>query len=84
MSLRETLGNRQWLKDNEKGLKSLFPDTWTLDANLCMVRVGFGLKLLGVDWRSDEELIKVLVFLEKTGLLLRQNGHQLRTNPSTV
>ena len=71
MSLKATLGNSTWLDDNRAAMLDLFPKTWTLMSNFNVLRFGFGLKLLGVDWRSYDELTNVLVFCERAGLLLR-------------
>jgi len=79
----KTLGSLEWLAANEDGLKKLLPETWTLDTNLNGMKIGFGLKLLGVDWRSVDDFSRVMVFLEKTGLLLRKD-YQVRANPSRV
>lgn len=81
--LRKTLGNREWLTANETAIKSLLPVTWTLATNLDGPRLGFGLKLLGVDWSSADEFGLVMVFLEKVGLLQRRD-YQVRANPSRV
>lgn len=47
------------------------------------LKVGFGLKLLGVDWRSEKELIKCLVFFEKIGLIERF-GMDIQANPKSI
>lgn len=83
-SLQATLGSRDWLPKNEDAIKRLLPDTWTHIENLDGLRIGFQLKLIGVDWRSELEFGKVMVFLEKVGLMQRQNGYQVRANPSRV
>jgi len=65
MSLQDTLGNEQWLRDNEDKVKALLPDTWTHMGNLNGLQIGFGLKLLGIDWRSEDEFGRVMLFLER-------------------
>ena len=84
MSLESTLGKRDWLSRNEDNIKRILPDTWTLLDNLNVLKLGMGLKLAGIDWRSPEELVKVMVFLERIGFLERRNGYQVRANPSRV
>lgn len=82
--MRDTLGNIDWLRANEEKIKDLLPQTWTHIENLSGLKLGYGLKLLGVDWRNEQQFGAVMVFLEKTGLMLRQNGFQVRANPNSV
>lgn len=84
MSLKDTLGNEQWLRENEPKIKALLPDTWTHMENLNGMKIGFGFKLLGIDWRSEEQFGKCMLFLEKLGMMQRQNGFQVRANPDSV
>lgn len=76
--MKDTLGNEQWLRDNEVKIRELLPPTWTHMENLNCLKIGFGLKLLGIDWRSKEEFGRVMVFLEKIGMLQRRNVYQIR------
>jgi hypothetical protein len=71
-NLKETLGNEKWLRKNEDSLKKLLLETWTHMHNLNGLKIGFGLKLIGVDWRSDDELSKIMLWLEKVGIMVRQ------------
>lgn len=82
--MNTTLGNPRWLRDNETKIKDMFPKTWTHMDNLNIVSMGFKLKLLGVDWRSKDQLLKSILFLERTGFLIRQNKYQVRANPGRV
>lgn len=83
MSLIDTLGNEDWLKDNEEGIKEMLPETWTHIHNINGLQLGFRMKLLGIDWRSEDEFAKVMVFLQKTGFLL-MDGLKVRRNPNTI
>lgn len=80
MNLEPTLGSEEWLRNNEDALKKLLPDTWTHIHNVDGLKLGFGLKLLGVDWRSENEFARVLVYFERIGLLVRQ-GMTVKRNP---
>jgi len=71
MNLMDTLGNEQWMAENEGKIKALLPETWTHMQNINGLQLGFGLKLLGIDWRSQDEFGKCMVFFERTGLMLR-------------
>lgn len=79
-NLRGTIDNRVWLRENEQALKALFPETWTHVENLNGLELGFGMKLIGIDWRSTAEFSFVLIVLEKLGLTLR-DGLTVRRNP---
>lgn len=81
MNLIDTLGNKTWLKENEAKIKEMLPETWTHMENLNGLKLGFHLKLIGVDWRSQDEFGRVMLFLEKIGMLQRQNGYHVRANP---
>lgn len=83
-TLAATLGNKDWLARNEDGIKKLLPDTWTHAENLgpMILKIGFGIKVLGVPWSTTEEFGRIMVFFERIGLMQRQNGYQVRANPS--
>ena len=80
MSLVDTIGNQAWLEKNETAIKKLLPPTWTHVENINMLQVGYGLKLLGVDWRSDEELARCMAFFVSARLMLR-DGWLFRARP---
>lgn len=82
-NLQSTLGNEDWLRENETEIKSALPETWTHINNLNGLQFGFKLKLLGLDWRSEEEFGKVMFFLERIGLMLR-DGQNVRRNPHSI
>ena len=81
--LQSTIGNSEWLKKNEQAIKDMFPNTWTHMDNLNGLQIGFKMKLLGIDWRSEEQFSKVMVFLEKTKLILR-DGYTVKANPHSI
>lgn len=83
MSLQDTLGNEVWLRENEAAVKAMFPDTWTHVGNLNGLQIGYRMKLLGIDWRNEDQFAKVMVFLTKTGFLLMQ-GQTVKRNPHSV
>jgi hypothetical protein len=69
VNLKDTLGNEQWLRANEKAVKDMLPETWTHMNNLNGLQLGFKMKLLGIDWRSEDEFGRVMVFLERIGFM---------------
>lgn len=72
-----TLGNELWFNENKKALAAAFPETWTHIGNINFLQLGYKLKVLGIDWSSQEELAKVLAFLEQKGVILR-DGFAIR------
>ena len=72
------------LRLKEPYIKSLFPQEWTPEASLSILRVGFGLKLLGFDWKSTEQLARLLAFFEMLGFVERNDTKQVRANPCCV
>lgn len=67
-SLQETLGNAQWLIDNYPKLRELFPTARTQADLEFLTRLGFRLKVVGVDWRSNDELLQVMLLCHHLGL----------------
>jgi len=80
MSLKETIGNSDWMIKNESALKEILPKTWTHMENLNLLQIGFSLKILGVDWRRKDDLPKIMVFLEEIGVMARDN-YLVKANP---
>jgi len=83
MSLRETLGSDEWLRANEEKVKALLPETWTHLGNLNGLQIGYRMKLLGIDWRSEDEFGRVMVFMERAKFMLR-DGMLVKRNPQSV
>lgn len=55
-------------KDFEE-IKNLFPESWTHHKNLDILKIGFGLKLNGIDWRTEKDLGAFMVFARTVGLI---------------
>lgn len=83
MSIISTLGNKDWLQANEQRVKAMLPETWTHIQNLNGPQLGYRMKLLGIDWRSEDEFGKVMLYLERIGFMLR-DGMTVRRNSHTV
>lgn len=81
--LQSTIGNSEWLKQNEQAIKNIFPETWTHMHNLNGLQLGYQFKLLGIDWRSQDEFGKIMVYLEKIKIILR-DGLTIRRNPHSI
>ncbi len=77
------LADKKWLQENEEILKNFFPKTYTHVNNIDSLPIMFKFKLLGIDWRSKEDFRKVLLYLEKVGLILR-DGLTIKRNPHSI
>lgn len=81
--LNDTLGNEEWLHKNETALKEVLPETWTHMGNVNMPQIGFRLKLLGVDFRTIDQLAEAMASMEQIKLLIRE-GYTVRRNPHPI
>lgn len=79
--LKPTLGDPEWMKANASMLRDLLPTTWTHISNLNGLQLGMGLKCAGVDWRSENDFVNIMLFLGKTGIMQR-DGVLVRGNPN--
>lgn len=82
--LPKTFGSIEWITANTEALKKLLPAPWTHIRNMNGMQLGFQFKLLGVDWRSEAEFGRAMVFLEQIGLLERKEVYQIRLRPNWV
>lgn len=84
-ALALTLGNVDWVKDNERKLQRIFPEIWTHPGNINPLKLLFDLKLAGVDYRTDDEAAWALAFLTKVGICQVQPGTLcMRRNPHSI
>ena len=67
----DTLGNYEWIKNNHENILNLFPRNWKLAEDVNFVSIRFQMKLLGIDYRSEDEFLAILVFLERTQFIHR-------------
>ena len=81
--LQETILNIDWLAENEKTLKEIYPKHYTSMRMICPVVVGMHLSLLGVPYRSAEELQFIVYLLQRTGILLTKNM-LIKRNPRSI
>lgn len=84
MTLNDTLGNMQWVKENEGKIKNIFPETWTHAANINNVQLMFQMKLIGIPWSTEAELLKILTFLTKIGIVQVSKAELIRRNPHSI
>ena len=68
LRLRATLGNPEWMKTNHESVMQALPAAWTsaADGNF-LLRFGFAIKCLGVEWREMSEVVLALAWLQKLG-----------------
>lgn len=68
-SIQETLGNKAWVQAHLTELGELFPIIPVKVDMQLFLSVGFNIKIMGVDWRSNDDLPKILSFLQKLKLV---------------
>lgn len=82
--LMQTLGNPDWIKENEQRLKSIFPKTWTHFDNLDVLLIELELKFIDVNFSNVQELVNILFYLEKIGILLINSSFNVKANPRSI
>lgn len=83
MTIKDTLGNEQWMRNNETAIRNLFPETWTHMQNIKTFHLCYNLKLLDIDWRTEEEFAKIMLYFDKIKIILR-DGYMIRRNPNSI
>jgi hypothetical protein len=68
-NLKTTIFDLTWYTKNEDVIRDMFPEEWTHVSDLNLLKIGYLLKLRGVDWTSKEELAEVLAFLTTIKLI---------------
>ena len=71
LGFKDTIGNPAWMAENREKLTAMFPETWTHIGNVNLLSIGFTLKLMGMDWRTNDEFAKYLSILEDIGIIKR-------------
>lgn len=78
----------EWLSENEETLRKLFSQEWKEYTQADALRMGFQLKLMGIDWRSEMEFGKAMVILISTGVVMTRHqpdgALELKANPIWV
>lgn len=69
MTLHLTLGNDAWMRANFQALRAILQPHWVRQDRDEIFRLGFQLKLLGVEWHSNDELVKTLTFLRRVRVM---------------
>ena len=80
MNTLDTLDDPQWLRQNIGTIKSLYPETWTHLANWSPLPLLYRMKLLGVDFRTDADITRMLIRLQKLGVV-QVDGSLIRRSP---
>lgn len=78
--MQKLLSDKKWLETNRAAILNILPETWTHIANLKGLAIGYQLKVLGLDWKSENEFGAIMVTLEKSGLLKRDGLLVRRAN----
>ena len=81
----ETLGNIAWWHQNEREIREWFPPYWDHITQDTGLKIGFRLKVLGVDWRDEKTFGKIMDYIRCMGIyeydpdsqMVRQHGHSI-------
>lgn len=68
-TIQQTLGNESWVQANLPALRNMFPATPTKIDLGVFLSVGFKIKVLGVEWRDENDLPKIMSFLQKLKII---------------
>jgi hypothetical protein len=69
--LNEKLKDKKWFKENINNIKSIFPNTTTNINNLKNdPQFLYKLKIIGFDFKTDEDLFLILNFLNKKKVII--------------
>jgi hypothetical protein len=73
--LRSTLGSSEWLKTNRAKVSLALPVDWKR-INDCLLGFGFALKLAGVQWTEEYDLLIAMQWLAEIGIAqaIKANG----------
>ena len=84
LDLTHTLFDLDWLRNHESTLKSVLPTTSTHIQNFDTLKFGYRLKLMGIDWRSTDDLAFILVHLTRIGILVQIDMYHVQANPNSI
>lgn len=79
----QTLGNKHWLMHHEQAIKDMFPTEWTHCMQINHFMIGAKLQVLGLDWKSETELIMTITALAADGFVLT-DGRLMKSNPFPI
>lgn len=71
------------IEDNANNILKLLPTSWMHVDNFELLPFCFQLKLFGIDWRSIDDLARIMTYIETIGLLER-DGDLIRGNKDFV
>lgn len=80
MDTLDKLDDPKWLKQNVSTIKDCYPETWTHLANWSPLPLRYRMKLLGVDFRTDADITRLLIRLQKLGVV-QVDGSLIRRSP---
>lgn len=72
--LQSTIGNEAWMRANAEKLRSAIPADWTAPDQTLMLRIGFAIKVIGVEWHSQQEFGGCMAFFERAGIMEVRGG----------
>ena len=79
------LGSLVWLSQHQDTIKSCLPQEWKKPELADLVRLGFHLKIAGLDWHHETDLPKIMAYLSFLGVIHHRRtddlGVQVKVNP---
>ena len=82
--LKPTLGSAEWLRINRRSMSLALPMSWvSAKDDSFLLRFGFALKIAGVGWTEQADLIIALQWLDRIGIAesLAQPGSRMIDRP---
>lgn len=67
-SVQETIGCAEWVVENFVKLRDIFPPRRTQLTQQLILHLGFKMKCVGVDWRTQSEMGQAMVLCHHLGL----------------
>lgn len=71
---------KEWIIKHQNDIINVFPQEWEYPSLEHLLKLGFQLKLNGINWTSNDELLEVMADLHEVGLLINKigdNGHPM-------
>lgn len=76
--LKDSLCDEHWISQNRGQLVELFPEVWTHIANVSLLPIMYQLKVLGCDWKTEDQLACCFAVMEQVGIVHRDGEFLLR------
>jgi len=75
LELARSILEFQKTPEGVEAVKKVFPESFTHIANLNVAAIGFGLKVAGIDWRSQHDYAVFMGLAAEAGIIEHENGN---------